>query len=158
LWSRDATSRAITPREFRSTRGCCALDVGQVRLQIDTAEYLPARRNSYAGRHPRPREESVGRDSRLPVCGCLQRGRGAVPKTVAASSCYSRAQSKRERDPPNITFAQAVQYLLQNGVITAANEPLALEIKNIGNRRITSSLTSLGKMLERSHFSHTTYL
>ncbi|GAB4674028.1 MULTISPECIES: DUF4145 domain-containing protein [Mycobacterium avium complex (MAC)] len=36
--------------------------------------------------------------------------------------------------PRNITFAQAVQYLLDNGVITAANEPLAVEIKNIGNR------------------------
>jgi hypothetical protein len=36
--------------------------------------------------------------------------------------------------PRNITFAQAVQYLLDNGVITTANELIAREIKNIGNR------------------------
>lgn len=36
--------------------------------------------------------------------------------------------------PRNIKFVQAVQYLLDKGVITAAHEPLAAEIKNIGNR------------------------
>lgn len=36
--------------------------------------------------------------------------------------------------PRNITFAKAVRYLLDNGVITAAYDPLVSEIKNIGNR------------------------
>lgn len=36
--------------------------------------------------------------------------------------------------PRKMTFAQAVQYLLDNGVITAANKPLATDIQNIGNR------------------------
>jgi|HubBroStandDraft_3_1064219.scaffolds.fasta_scaffold587496_2 hypothetical protein len=34
----------------------------------------------------------------------------------------------------NINFAQAVQYLLGKGVITNASEPLATEIRRIGNR------------------------
>jgi hypothetical protein len=36
--------------------------------------------------------------------------------------------------PRRMTFAEAVQYLLDNGVITAAHKPLATEIKDIGNR------------------------
>jgi hypothetical protein len=72
---------------------------------------------------------------------------------------FTHERSQNENATPrNITFAQAVQYLLQNGIITAANEPLALGIKPLATGRITSSLTSLGKMLKRSHCSHTTYL
>ena len=41
---------------------------------------------------------------------------------------FTHERSQNENATPrNITFAQAVQYLLQNGIITAANEPLALE-------------------------------
>lgn len=46
---------------------------------------------------------------------------------------HERSQNP-QATPRNITFAQAVQYLLNNGVITAATQPLAREIKNIGNR------------------------
>ncbi len=45
---------------------------------------------------------------------------------------------ERSQDPGatarNINFAQAVQYLVDRGVITAAYGPLATEIRNIGNR------------------------
>lgn len=39
-----------------------------------------------------------------------------------------------EAKPGNINFAQAVQYLLSNRIITAAYEPLATEIRHVGNR------------------------
>jgi hypothetical protein len=48
---------------------------------------------------------------------------------------FTHARSRNpQAKPDKITFAQAVQYLLHNGVITAAMEPLATEIKNIGNQ------------------------
>ena len=46
---------------------------------------------------------------------------------------HDRSQNP-QATPRNITFAQAVQYLLDNGVITAAYKPLATEIRQIGNR------------------------
>jgi hypothetical protein len=46
---------------------------------------------------------------------------------------HERSQNP-QATPRRMTFAQAVQYLLDNGVITAAYKPLATEIKDIGNR------------------------
>lgn len=46
---------------------------------------------------------------------------------------HERSQAP-QASPRNINFAGAVQYLLDNGVITVANEPLATEIRQIGNR------------------------
>jgi hypothetical protein len=46
---------------------------------------------------------------------------------------HERSQNAQAA-PRNIDFARAVQYLLDNGVITAAYQPLATEIRKIGNR------------------------
>lgn len=48
---------------------------------------------------------------------------------------YTHERSQNQlATPRSIKFVEAVQYLLNNGVITAAMQPLATEIKNIGNR------------------------
>jgi hypothetical protein len=45
---------------------------------------------------------------------------------------HERSQNE-QAEPRKIDFAQAVQYLLDNGVITPAHKPLATEIRKIEN-------------------------
>ena len=46
---------------------------------------------------------------------------------------HKRSQDPQAK-PPKVTFAEAVQYLANHGVITLALKPLANEIKDVGNR------------------------